>query len=349
MAYPNGSANGSRSSAELEREINEQRTRIEARIGEIKNRLSPGQLLDEALSYTRHGGAHFATNLGQQISANPIPAALVGVGLAWLMAGNMNGGAQPMPVRRELDTEDEDYPYAIVPSGTVTRVSHAADESGEWWSEFEAEGGTRYKARSDKLGNRAGHFMDDTGKTFSGLIDQTGQRVRQIRDQSGSLLDDALGWTNHNWGSAQRSMGQAMKSVASGANRLGDGLASGTRQLGDLGGTLQSQADQLSRQMVSLFEQQPLIAGALAFAAGAALGATLPHTPQEDEMLGEEADRMKRKAGEAAGQLYRTGKEQASEIYEEATSKAGQVYEETRDRAADIASSGNGQASMSRH
>ena len=70
-----------KSSAELEREVQAQRNRVEARIGEIKDRLSPGQLLDEALAYTKDGGSHFASNLGHTISANPLPAALLGVSL----------------------------------------------------------------------------------------------------------------------------------------------------------------------------------------------------------------------------------------------------------------------------
>lgn len=343
MAYTNG--NGSRSSADLEREVNEQRNRIEARIGEIRDRLSPGQLLDEALSYTKHGGAQFASNLGQQVSANPLPAALVGIGLAWLMASNMNGGGQqPMPSRRSPQPpEDAYHPYAVVPGGAVTRTSHKADEAGEWWSEFQTETGSKFKARSDSLGNRAGHFVDESGKTFAGFIDSAGNRVRQFRDEGGNMLDDAMGWANHSWHDAQQGVGRAMHGVASGAERL----VSGTRQLsGNLGGTMQSQADQMSRQLVSLYEQQPLIAGALAFAAGAALGAILPHTAQEDELIGEQADEVRRRASETAGQLYRQGKEQASEVYEEATDKASRLYGETKDRVAEVAGSNGGQTSM---
>ena len=54
--------NGQKSSAELEREVSAQRDRVEARIGEIKDRLSPGQLIDEVLSYTKDGGGKFASN-----------------------------------------------------------------------------------------------------------------------------------------------------------------------------------------------------------------------------------------------------------------------------------------------
>src|SRR3569833_3359062 len=84
----------SKSSAQIERELDAQRNRIEARIGEIQERLSPGQLLDEALNYTKNGGAHFTSNLGQQLSANPMPAALVGIGLAWLIASTTQKPSQ---------------------------------------------------------------------------------------------------------------------------------------------------------------------------------------------------------------------------------------------------------------
>ncbi len=56
-------------SAQLEREIEEQRQRIEDRVGEIRQRLSPGQLVDEVLSYTKNGGQQFASNLGSTIAS----------------------------------------------------------------------------------------------------------------------------------------------------------------------------------------------------------------------------------------------------------------------------------------
>lgn len=347
MAYSNG--NGSRTSAELEREVSEQRNRIEARIGEIKHRLSPGQLLDEALSYSKHGGEQFASNLGQQISANPLPAALVGIGLAWLMAGNMSGGARPGAVARPPQPLREEYPYAIVPSGGLTRTSHATDETGAWWSEFRTDAGATFKAPADELGNRAGHFVDQSGKTFAGFIDAAGNRVRQFQDQSGEALDDALGWANHGWQDAREAVGQVVQNVASGASRLGENLASGTRRLGSVGDTMQSQADQLSRQITSLYRQQPLIAGALAFAVGAAVGATLPHTDEEDQWLGKEADRIRGEAGQAAGNLYSQSKKEASEAYEDATDRVGQMYKETKERVANIAGGSGAPTSMSKH
>jgi hypothetical protein len=332
-----------KTSADLEREVNEQRNRVEARIGEIKDRLSPGQLLDEALSYTKHGGAHFASNLGSQISANPLPAALVGVGLAWLISSTASGRYPDVSVSMDPVPDDHSYPYARV-SGGLRRVSHKSDDAGQWWSEFESSNGQRYKARSNEMGERAGHFTDEAGKIFGGFIDDAGNRVRDFQDEAGNLLTQARGWADHNWRDLQHGVSTGLAHAGSALKGAAANVTSGTRHLG---GSAQQQADQLGKQIVSLFDQQPLVAGALAFAVGAAVGAALPHTAQEDRLLGEEADKLRGKAAKTAGKLYEDGKEKASELYEEASAEAGKIYGDVKGKVADLA---NGQGdNVSRH
>jgi len=326
-------ANGQKSSVDIEREVVEQRGRVEARIGEIRDRLSPGQLVDEVLSYTKDGGGKFAANFGQQITANPLPAALVGVGLVWLIASNANSGqVQAANAGPSYFGDYDDYPYAKV-SGGLKRVSHAPDESGQWWTEFEGSSGERFKARADSRGHRAGHFTDTAGKKFSGFIDEAGNRVRQFQDESGNALDDAMGWASHSWRDTQNALGRQMDGVRHAASHFAGDVTSQARHVGgQVGGTAQAQADQLARQVSSLFNQQPLIAGALAFAAGAALGAALPHTAQEDEVLGEQADKVRSKATATAGELYQQGKEQATKVYEDVSDKAEDLYAGAKDK-----------------
>jgi hypothetical protein len=69
----------------LEREVVEERARLNATLDEIQNRLTPGQLVDEVLRHGRGAGSDFVANLGRTLTANPVPAALVGVGLLWLL------------------------------------------------------------------------------------------------------------------------------------------------------------------------------------------------------------------------------------------------------------------------
>jgi hypothetical protein len=328
MTQSNGSTG--KSSADVEREVNEQRSRVEARIGEIRDRLSPGQLLDEALSYTKHGGAHFAANLGQQVAANPLPAALAGIGIAWLIASSANGNREPTPASVWRDTED-DYPYARISAGSIRRTRHATDDAGQWWSEFQTDSGETFRAQADESGHRAGHFTDQAGKRFAGFIDDAGNRVRQFQDEAGNRLDESLGWASHGWRQAQHGIGHAVHSATAGASALGSRAANSARQMSDaVGGNMQSQADVLSRQITTLFSEQPLIAGALAFAAGAALGAALPHTGQEDKLVGDQADKLRAKATRAAGDLYEQGKDQVSQAYERARETGDELYDQAK-------------------
>lgn len=308
----------SKDSAQLEREVEEQRQRIENRIGEIRERLSPGQIVDELLSYTKNGGQHFAANLGQTVANNPLPAALLGISLVWLMSGQ--GPRLAMPHSEPARPRGQEYPYATV-AGSLRRVSHAADGSGKWYSEFEDTAGKRYKAEANEHGHRLGEFMDDAGKKFGGFIDETGHRVRDFQDEAGNRMDEAMGWASHTFHDMQQGVSQAMDQVA--------------QQAQQLGGAAQQQMDRTSRMAMDLFQNQPLVAGALAFAAGAAIGAALPHTEQEDQAIGKVADKVKRQAAEVAADAYEDGKSRAAELYEKGKETAAQVYDDLRETGAD--------------
>lgn len=70
---------------DLKRDVAEERARVDATLDEVQRRLTPGQLIDEVLHHGRGAGSDFMANLGRTLGANPIPAALVGVGLMWLL------------------------------------------------------------------------------------------------------------------------------------------------------------------------------------------------------------------------------------------------------------------------
>src|SRR5947209_4098212 len=71
---------------QLERNVDSTRGRIEETLAELRERLSPPSLMEEALGYAKeNGGADFVRNLGRQVADNPLPVALMGAGLAWLM------------------------------------------------------------------------------------------------------------------------------------------------------------------------------------------------------------------------------------------------------------------------
>lgn len=322
-----------KNSAQLQREVDQQRARLEDRIDGIQDKLSPGQLVDELMAYTKGGGGEFIASLQRNVTANPLPVALLGVSLAWLMA-------KPAPASTEIDTDRQwddsintrrgyggdldDYPVATISGSSMTRVSHKPDESGVHFSEFVDEAGKKYRAASDEAGRRTGHFMDETGKQFRGFADTTGKQVEHFRDEVGNVLDEASGWASHGRRQAQSMMGGARDAIRHGAHDSRDKAAQATRAMGD-------QVNSLNQTIVAQFRDQPLVAGALAFAVGAAFGSALPHTDQEDELMGDAADAAKARAGEEAEHLYDKGREQAEAIYDDASGRVSEVYQQARE------------------
>ncbi len=72
-----------KTSEDIQREIDQDRERISHRIDAIQERMSPGQLVDEAIAYAKgSGGAEYLGNLGRALKDNPLPVALMGVSLA---------------------------------------------------------------------------------------------------------------------------------------------------------------------------------------------------------------------------------------------------------------------------
>jgi ElaB/YqjD/DUF883 family membrane-anchored ribosome-binding protein len=79
--------NGGRRPDEILAEIDRTRGEMDRTLSAIEQRLTPGQLMDQSLDYLRNSGANeFVHNLGGAAKNNPLPVALVGIGLAWLMA-----------------------------------------------------------------------------------------------------------------------------------------------------------------------------------------------------------------------------------------------------------------------
>jgi hypothetical protein len=76
-------------SEQLERQIEQNRARLAATLVELRERVTPGQVLDQLIEYAGDGtGGEIVRNLGQQVRRNPLSVAMVGAGLAWLMISN---------------------------------------------------------------------------------------------------------------------------------------------------------------------------------------------------------------------------------------------------------------------
>ena len=302
-------------SSDIERDIAEDRRRIEDRLDAIQQRMSPGQLVDEVLTYAKSSsGGEYVSSLGTAVKNNPIPMALVGVGLAWLMAGPKTS------MSSYLKADDPEYPVATV-QGDMRRSGPVTLDGGKRYSHFTDGSGSRYKALTDEAGRRAGHFVDESGKTFRGFADASGHQYNDLRDEAGKLFDDASGWLSHTWRDMTRSAGKAGAAVANAGQSAAETGA------------------QLNTAILKHFKDQPLVGGALAFAVGAAIGAALPHTRSEDELLGAAADDVKSRLSDGAVKTMDKVENVAADVYDKAVSVAVDVHDVARDRINEEASS----------
>src|SRR5438445_11350809 len=102
--------------ARLENEPDSTRARMDERLTELRDRMTTGQILDDLTGYLRGSqGGEFASSLMANLRSNPVPAALAGIGLIWLMAAGRSepyrkgdGAERPVPFPR-YGVERDDF------------------------------------------------------------------------------------------------------------------------------------------------------------------------------------------------------------------------------------------------
>lgn len=84
--------NSGKSAAEIEREIDQTRAEIDDTLDRIVDRLTPGQVFEQAVDYLRRSNG-FST-FGLVLKNNPVPVLLATVSIGWLVAVTMRERAR---------------------------------------------------------------------------------------------------------------------------------------------------------------------------------------------------------------------------------------------------------------
>ncbi|WIJ24797.1 DUF3618 domain-containing protein [Devosia sp. RR2S18] len=348
--------NDQKSSAELQREVDLHRRRIDERLDQIQQKLSPGEILDDFLSQSRGGGEMLAS-LQRQVTTNPLPVLLLGVAAGWLFLRPGEADGEDHEADRDWDRSinmqrgyrhaeevpDTPYPLIVVSGTSMQRAGHSEDEHGNRFAEFVDEAGRRFHAATDKAGRRIGDFRDESGNKFRGFTDTAGNRIHHFRDEAGDVLEEASHWAADTWQLARRKMHDLRDTVSgtvsSSRGMAASGAVNASTMMRRQAGIAREQAGHLGDTGLQLYRDQPLIAGALAFALGAAIASALPRTRQEDEVLGRASDSIKAKLGEEASHLYEEGRAKAAELHETVVEKVSETHEKLQ---ATVSGAGSG-------
>jgi len=255
---------GDRSVAELEREVNSGRERVSATIDELQARASVGSLVDQVVKAVGENGGEVSRNLGRSLRDNPMAVILTGVGLAWLMAGSgrsRDGGDDWVePYSDDLRSGRDPLSEPPVPgSGYASSTANPSWPRTVPSDEAAAseEGGFR---------ERAADFASRVGEGISETVEGAREHASDMAHSASARL--------HQAGDTLREAGGSVRHRASAARRT----AAGT-------------GDYMRNGLDTLMQDQPLVAGAIAMALGAAVGGALPRSRVEDRMFGEQSDR----------------------------------------------------------
>jgi hypothetical protein len=76
-------------SEQCEREAENTRSELAGTIAELRRRMTPGRMVDEAVDYARDtSAAEFLRNLVREARDYPLPLVLIGAGIAWLIVAS---------------------------------------------------------------------------------------------------------------------------------------------------------------------------------------------------------------------------------------------------------------------
>jgi Protein of unknown function (DUF3618) len=291
---------GDRSVGELEREVDRERERVSATIDELQARASVGSLVDQLVKAVGENGGEVSRNLGRSLRDNPLAAMLTGVGLAWLMAGS----GRPRDEAQDWDdrvNDDLRYGRDRLSEAPTPSASFGSSAEGAWPRSEYSDPATE----TDEGGLRE-RVAGVAGRVGEGVSDAVGG-VRERASEMSHAASAGLTRAGH----AIRETGGAVRHRAGAARRSATGTSHYMRNGVD-----------------TLIEDQPLVAGAIAMALGAAIGGALPRSRVEDRMFGEQSDRAMESVRTLAKDQGAKVQATASAVVDEALNIAGEASAE---------------------
>ena len=273
------------------------------------NNYASGSALAPYLS----AGAATGAKVVDTIKLNPLPAALIGVGLGWLLmsAKRQNGGASTSYATRTSGLEsynDEGYGAYQAPSATVYGTGYVGDNSLE--SDTDAKVAQAKNALNNAK-NAASDFASDAkmkaadaaSQAKDKAADLTAQAKDKAADLSSTAKDKAADVQAKVSETAAQAKDKASELASTAKDKASDVVGTVGAKASQLGVAAKGQGQQAVSSVDSFVHENPLAAGAIALVVGAAVGLALPGTSKENQLIGPTRDRLVDQAGAQAQEM----------------------------------------------
>lgn len=260
----------------------------DATIGKAEDMVrNVGDTLDEA----RYG-------LMETIRQNPIPAAIVGIGLGWLFMNRRSGTARRYDrYRRQVRYYRDDQPRYGDQGDYVRGVNYYAGATYAPGNDIAGQGQPGARGTLHRAQETAGNVVNRAQETVGNVADRTQETVSNVVSQAQETVSNVAGQTQE--------------------------------AVGYLADQAQYQAQRVEDRFQQTLYENPLAVGAVALALGTAVGFSLPQTQRENELLGEARDTLIDRAQEVAQNTLEKVQQVAGDVMDQAQTT---VQEQARER-----------------
>jgi ElaB/YqjD/DUF883 family membrane-anchored ribosome-binding protein len=246
----------------IEADLDQSRHRLNDTLEALGHKLSPGQILDEALGLAKGQAGTFTAKLGRDVRDNPLPTLLIGAGIAMLV---MNRNRQShQQAGNGLWNQDTQFQSLEDVRSSTPRMESESDE------DYDTRVHSAY-AKALNLKQKAGEASD----AFMKRIKETVSGIQHAASSATRGITGAMSGAKH-------AVSGAGKYAANTAHKLGEG------------------ARDARHNAANYYQESPLVVGAVALAVGALIGSFAPLTDPEREGLHGVADKAMRAGADFA-------------------------------------------------
>ncbi len=262
----------------IRRQIEYTRAQMTGTINQIGERLSPDYLLDKAKTSVREATVGrfkdmsyeanrrmegMSNNMSDTVRANPLPVALIGLGLGWLLMSDRSK-RQQYEMRGQYRTTGYRYYEGNDDPAALDQVRHRVGDA------------------ADAVQDRAADLQD----RISGTAQRVGENVSETAQRTSEAVRDTANRVGESVGHTAEMVQERAADMSNQARNEADRLAAEARW------RAQNGVERTRQTFWETMEQNPLTLGAIVLIAGAAVGASIPSTEYENRLMGDTRDRL---------------------------------------------------------
>lgn len=301
----------SRSSEEIKNEIDRTLYDMDQTANQLQSKLSLHGLIDEVKDVFTTSGRKAPGRLMEAARDNPVPAALMALGVVWMVADRLSSKGRHEGYEvgrgRERDWLSPGAEYTPGRSG-------GGDSGSSGYGRGEGGGGhigrgvsQRAHAMGEKIGDMGSDIKDRAGGMIENVKDKAGHAFDSVRDRI-----SGVGHSVSNLGHTARDKASHMTERVGETVTHYSGMAK--EKLHHYSDTVQRQAVVAKDKTVDMYEETPLAFGAAALAMGVVGGLLVPSSRKENELLGPVSDKVKDRAKDLGQTALHQGQQMASEL-----------------------------------